>query len=253
MLAIGLANAAAARACLRNADLQDLVSGISSAPDALAIPGHCTAVHPYSAGYGTFAAGRAVGTAPIQSNVRPSAAYTRGHRIPPSQPLRIIGRYELTPTTAARAHAQAKCFKRFHAYGHHRSIAGPLRGTSSTKASVPRAERYCDGEFSFAVTLLAERRCGEFFRQSIAGRSFKIHTADRINSNHEQFRSPSSSRNSHMLDLTDTPSSLSLRGWWQSFARCSKAHVTAGSWFLSLGKPKSKSTETFFSLDLARS
>ena len=57
MLAIRFGNAAAARAYLRNADLQNLVSGITSAPDALSVAGHRTAVHPHSAGYGTFGAG----------------------------------------------------------------------------------------------------------------------------------------------------------------------------------------------------
>ena len=56
-LAIRSANAAAACAYLRHADLQDLVSGITSAPDALSVPGRGTAAHLRSPGHGTIAAG----------------------------------------------------------------------------------------------------------------------------------------------------------------------------------------------------
>ena len=49
MLAIRFRKAAAARARLRNADLQDFVFGITSPPDALSVT-HRTAAHPHSTG-----------------------------------------------------------------------------------------------------------------------------------------------------------------------------------------------------------
>ena len=58
MLAIRFGNAAAAHAYLRDADLQNLVSGITTVPDALSVAGHRIAVHLRSAGFGTFRAER---------------------------------------------------------------------------------------------------------------------------------------------------------------------------------------------------
>ena len=56
MLAIRSGNAAAARAYLRDADLQNLVSDITSAPGALSVAGHRTSVHLHSADGGAFGA-----------------------------------------------------------------------------------------------------------------------------------------------------------------------------------------------------
>lgn len=56
MLAIRFGYPTAARAYLRNADLQNLVSGMTSAPGVLFVADHRTAVPPRSAGYGTFVA-----------------------------------------------------------------------------------------------------------------------------------------------------------------------------------------------------
>ena len=61
MPAIRFGNRAGARARLRNADMHDLVSGIASAPDVLSPAGRRPAVHPYSAVYETFVAGRSWG------------------------------------------------------------------------------------------------------------------------------------------------------------------------------------------------
>ena len=61
ILAIRFRNAAAARAYLRDADLQNLVSGITSAPNVLSVASNCTEVHPHSAGYRTLVAGRSRG------------------------------------------------------------------------------------------------------------------------------------------------------------------------------------------------
>ena len=79
-----------------------------------------------------------MGISSIQSNVRTSAQYKRGHRMPPARPLLNMGRCELTPKTAVRTRAQARYSERFRAaYAHHRSSAGFPHRTFSTKSPAP--------------------------------------------------------------------------------------------------------------------
>ena len=67
-----------------------------------------------------------------------------------------IGRFELAPTTAVRAHAQTKYSTRFRdAYGLHRPRAGALHCSSTTESSVPRKAKPHTAGLRLSVTSLA--------------------------------------------------------------------------------------------------
>ena len=82
MLSIRFGNTAGARARLRNADLHHLVSGITSAPAVLSATGRRPAVHPHSAVYETFGAGRCR----HESGIRHTRAHMRRSRAPIESP-----------------------------------------------------------------------------------------------------------------------------------------------------------------------
>ena len=97
--------------------------------------------------------GRDVGIWSIQSNVRTSAPYPRGHRMPPARRLLNFGRRELAPTTAVRAHAQAKYSERFRAdFSRNRSRGGTPCRWSTAKSSAPRTDPHRDAKFPLTVT-----------------------------------------------------------------------------------------------------
>ena len=63
----------------------------------------------------------------------------------------------MAPTTAVRAHTQAKYSKRFRtAYGHHRPGAGSLHHLSSTKSPAPGTDKPHAAPFPLSFTSLAE-------------------------------------------------------------------------------------------------
>lgn len=90
MLAFRLRDTAAARAHLRDTDPQKLVPGITSAPVALSVAGHRTAVHPHSTGYGTFVTGTKHRERCHSALVRSHTQPMRGVEIPLAQPIRML-------------------------------------------------------------------------------------------------------------------------------------------------------------------
>ena len=83
MLATRFRNTAAARAYLRDADLQDFVPGITLMPDALSVAGHRTAVHTHLADHETILAGRSGRNSCDPTQLR-TLAQTRAEIEPPS-------------------------------------------------------------------------------------------------------------------------------------------------------------------------
>ena len=93
----------------------------------------------------------------IQSNMRTSAQYPRGHAMLPAWPLIVIGSCELPTTTAVGAHAQDQYSKRFRtAIGHHRPQARALGPSSKAKSAASGTVEPYRGGFLVTVTCLVD-------------------------------------------------------------------------------------------------
>ena len=116
------------RAYPRNADLQNLASGIPSVPNALSVAGHRTAVHPHSAGYATFVAGRRCRYVADRSRLRtPAQSRTEIESARAGSWYGVRARCQISPATVLRVvalqtkrtHFLAACSRNHSQTQHH--------------------------------------------------------------------------------------------------------------------------------------